>query len=124
MKRVAFLLLLAACSDAAPTSDPAAVPGELIVSLRGPALGAVRFTVSGGDIAQVTAADGITAFTSTTSDGVTVVVIGASLEGTLVRLRVPDIRKAASYRTEVLEMVDTENQKVVSDARLEVAQAR
>lgn len=119
MKRIAFLVLLAACSDAAPTNDPAAVPGELIVSLRstGPALGAVRFTVSGGDIAQVTAADpSVTIFTSNTGGDVTVVAIGATLNGALVRIRVPDVRKVSSYRTAVVELVDTENQKVAAGA--------
>lgn len=119
MKRIAFLVLLAACSDAAPTNDPAAVPGELVVSLRstGPALGAVRFTVSGGAIAQVTAADpSVTIFTSTTGGDVTVVAIGATLNGALVRLRVPDVRNVSSYRTEIAELVDTENHEVAAGA--------
>ncbi len=120
MKWIAFLVLLAACGDAAPTNDPAAVPGELVVSLRssGPALGAVRFTVSGGDVAQVTAADpSITIFTSNDGGGVSVVAIGATLDGALVRIRVPDVRKASSYRTAVVEMVDTENQNLTAGER-------
>lgn len=115
MKRLAFLVLLAACSDSAPTIDPAALPGELVVSLRssGPALGAVRFTISGGAIAQVTAADpSVTIFTSTSGDDVAVVAIGRALDGALVRIRVPDVRNVSSYRTAVAEMVDTENQKL------------
>lgn len=114
---VAAIVLLAACADA--TSDPEARPGELIVSLRsageGPALGAIRFTVSGGDIAQVTAAEpGVTVFTSSVGDEVSVVAIGATLQGALVRLRVPDVRKMSNYRTHVVEMVDTENGKVAA----------
>jgi hypothetical protein len=129
MKRLALLLLLAACSDRPPTSDLSAVPGELVVTLRssGAPLGAIRFIVKGGNIAQVTAADpAITVFTTTDDDEVSVVAIGATIQGALVRLRVPDVRKASSYRTEVVELVDTENQKVAVGERygLEVVQPR
>jgi len=129
MKRLALLLLLAACSDGPPTGDLSAVPGELVVTLRssGAALGAIRFTLKGANIAQVTAADpAITVFTTTDDDEVSVVAIGAKLQGALVRLRVPDVRKVSSYRTEVVEMVDTENQKVAAGEGygLEVVQPR
>lgn len=129
MKRIALLLLLAACSDGPPTGDLSAVPGELVINLQtsGAAVGAIRFTVKGGDVAQVTAADpGITVFTTTSGDVVSVIAIGATLRGPLVRLRVPDVRKASSYHTAVVEMVDTENQKVAAGERygLEVVQAR
>jgi sRNA-binding carbon storage regulator CsrA len=91
------------------------VPGELVVTLRssGAPLGAIRFTVKGANIAQVTAADpSITVFTTSADDEVSIVAIGATLQGALVRLRVPDVRKMSSYRTEVVEMVNTENQAV------------
>ena len=115
MKRLALLLLLAACSDGPPTGDLAAVPGELVVTLRssGAPLGAIRFTVKGANSAQVTAADPArTVFTTTDDDDVSIVAIGVTIQGALVRLRVPDVRKASSYRTEVVELVDTDNQKV------------
>ncbi|MGH7521084.1 MAG: hypothetical protein ACREMI_07380 [Gemmatimonadales bacterium] len=129
MKRIALLLLLAACSDGPPTGDLSAVPGELVVTLQssGVALGAIRFTVTGANIAQVTAADpAITVFTTTDDDEVSIVAIGATLQGALVRLRVPDVRKVSSYRTAVVEMVDTENQQVAVGERygLEVMQSR
>jgi RecJ-like exonuclease len=129
MKRIALLLLLAACSDGPPTGDLSAVPGEIVINLQtsGPAVGAIRFTVKGGDIAQVTAVDpGITVFTTTSGDVVSVIAIGATLRGPLVRLRVPDVRKVSSYRTAVVEMVDTENQKVAvgESYGLEVVQPR
>ena len=129
MKRVALLLLLAACSDGPPTGDLSAVPGELVVTLRssGAPLGAIRFTVKGANIAQVTAADpAITVFSITDEDGVSVVAIGATIQGALVRLRVPDVRKASSYRTDVVELVDIENQKVAVAERysLEVVRPR
>ena len=115
MKRIALLLLLAACSDGPPTGDLSAVPGELVVSLQssGTPIGAIRFTVKGGSIAQVTAADpAITVFTTSDGDEVSIVAIGPTIQGALVSLRVPDVRKASSYRTEVIELVDTDNQKV------------
>jgi hypothetical protein len=129
MKRIALLLMLAACSDGPPTGDLSAVPGELVVRLHssGAPLGAIRFTVTGANIAQVTAADpGITVFTTTDDDEVSIVAIGATLEGALVRLRVPDVRKVSSYRTAVVEMVDTKNEKVAVGERygLEVVQPR
>jgi hypothetical protein len=130
MKRIAsLLLLLAACSDGPPTGDLSAVPGELEINLQtsGPAVGAIRFTVEGADIAQVTAAGpDITVFTTTSDDMVSVIVIGATLHGPLVRLRVPDVRKVSSYRAAVVEMVDTENQKIAAGESygLEVVQSR
>jgi hypothetical protein len=116
MKRLAVLLVLAACTDrVSPTVDPAAVPGELTISLRAaaPAVGAVRFVVRGGDVAQVNpATPDLTVFSTIDGDGITVIVIGERLEGPLVRLRVPDVRKPGSYRIEILEIVDTGNQNL------------
>jgi len=124
MKRIALLLLLAACSDGPPTGDLSAVPGELVVSLQssGTPIGAIRFTVKGGSIAQVTAADpAITVFTTSDGDEVSIVAIGPTIQGALVSLRVPDVRKASSYRTEVIELVDTDNQKVAVGERYGLA---
>lgn len=115
MKRLLAVMFLVAACDAGPTVDPAAVPGELVITLhtQGPALGAIRFKVRGGDIAQVTASDpGVTVFTNTNGDETSVVAIGETLQGALVRLRVPDVRKVTRYRTEIVELVDTENGKI------------
>ena len=109
---LAPLVLLAACGDRALTNGGSAVPGELVITLRSaaPRIGAIRFTITGGEIAQVTAVDPAAAVFVNGAEGpVSVIVIGETLEGALVRVRVPDVRAAARYRTAVLEVVDTGN---------------
>ena len=111
------LILLAACGDRAPTSDISAVPGEIVITLRSsaPAIGAIRLTITGGEIAQVTAADpAATVFVDRTGDPVSVIVIGETLRGPLVRVGVPDVRAAARYRLAVLEVVDTGNRSIAA----------
>lgn len=125
---LAALVLLAACSDRAPTSDIAAVPGEIVITLRSsaPAIGAIRFTITGGEIAQVTVADpSATVFVDRTAKPVSMIVIGETLQGALVRVSVPDVRAAARYRLEVLEVVDTGNRSVpaIDDYGLSVSVA-
>jgi hypothetical protein len=110
---LASLGLLAACTDRGPTGDGAQVPGELVIALRSAQAdaGAIRFTITGGPIAQVAAADSsVTVFVrAQPGEPVAVVVIGDAIQGPVVRVRVPDVREVARYRTTLLEVVDAGN---------------
>ena len=107
------ILFQAACGDRGPTADSGPVAGELVLALdaRSADVGAIQFTIAGGDIAEVTAANPENAlFMRRASDAsLSVLVIGESLEGPLVRLRVSDVRAAGLYRASIVAVADREN---------------
>jgi len=83
----------------------------LALDTRSDDVGAIQFTIAGGDIAEITAANPENAlFIRRASDAsFAVAVVGESLRGPLVRLRVSDVRAAGMYRTSIVAVADDEN---------------
>jgi hypothetical protein len=106
-------MLTAACTDGRPTADSGPVAGDLIVALAAHDgdVGAIQFTITGGEIGDVVSANEDHAlFVREASDaGTAVVVVGDALEGPLVRLRVPDVRAAHRYRVSIVELADRDS---------------
>ena len=95
---LAFVLgLAAACGD---SGEPASRAGELSISYfqGGPRAGALLLTITGGEVEDVTAANGEQVSFASPAPGTTrVVVIGDLGTGTLLRIRVPDVSLASRY---------------------------
>jgi hypothetical protein len=95
---VALLLALAAACD--DSGEPPSRAGDLTVSYfqGGPSAGALLLTITGGEVQNVTAANGEQVSFASPSPGTTrVVVIGNLGTGTLLRIRVPDVTLASRY---------------------------
>lgn len=95
---VALLVTLAAgCGDGGGTPSRA---GDLTISYfqGGPSAGALLLTITGGEVENVTAANGEQVSFASPSPGTTrVVVMGNLGTGTLLRIRVPDVSLASRY---------------------------
>ena len=92
-----FLGLAAACGD---SGEPPSRAGDLTVSYfqGGPGAGALLLTITGGEVQNVTAANGEQVSFASPSPGTTrVVVLGNLGTGTLLRIRVPDVSLASRY---------------------------
>ena len=96
--RLAFVLgLAAACGE---SGEPPSRAGELSISYfqGGPRAGAMLLTITGGEVQNVTAANGEQVSFASPAPGTTrVVVIGDLGTGTLLRIRVPDVSLASRY---------------------------
>jgi len=107
------ILFATGCGDGKPTAGSDPIPGELVIALAPDAgeIGAIQLTIVGREIGEVVSANVDHAmFVRRTSDaGVAVVIVGEALAGPLVRLRVPDVRAASSYRVSIDELADREN---------------
>ena len=89
--------LAAACGE---SGEPAPRAGELTISYYqgGPRAGALLLTITGGEVLNVTAANGEQVSFASPAPGTThVVVIGDLGTGTLLRIRVPDVSLASRY---------------------------
>jgi len=92
-----LLSLAAACGDG---GEPPSLAGDLTVSYfqGGPSAGALLLTITGGEVQNVTAANGEQVTFASPSPGTTrVVVLGNLGTGTLLRIRVPDVSLASRY---------------------------
>lgn len=92
-----FLCVAAACGDGV---GPPSQAGDLTVSYfqGGPSAGALLLTITGGEVLEVSAANGEQVTFASPSPGTTRVVVTGNLgTGTLLRVRVPDISLASRY---------------------------
>lgn len=106
---VALLSLWTACSDE-PTSTSHA--GALFLRLATPHAddGAVIFVISGPAIDSVTVDKSSLRLFTRRSDGTLAgIVVGAVDAGPILRLHVPDVGAAASYRAQVIEVADRQD---------------
>lgn len=101
-------LMLAACGGGDETRPP--VAGELTVAYAegGRAAGALLLTVSGGPVEAVDAIpSGLAVSSASPGTGITrVVVVGALISGDLLKLRVPDLDRAAQYTVRAEQVAD------------------
>ena len=110
---LAGLVALAACHDApvdVPEQGPG--PGELAVVLDTPFDddGAVWIRVRGPDLSgELTVSEGSSVVTGVGADALDVVIAGDALAGSVAWLAVPDMRAAALYTAEVVEVADEAN---------------
>jgi hypothetical protein len=107
-----LVLFLAACGASTPTGvtptpvapvAPAAVPGWLTISLDTPNSddGAVQLVVTGPSIEAAEVTAGLDGLASVASSQAWIVVTGAVGDGTIARIRVPDVTKASLYAVTV-----------------------
>ncbi len=108
---LAMAVLLGACADGllteptprnpvTPPSVPAPVPGWLNLQFTTPYAtdGAVQLTIVGGAIDEVQLQPQFTGYTGVAAGSARVLVTGQIASGTVARIRVPDISKAAGYQ--------------------------
>lgn len=105
---VAALSVSAACSDDPVAGGPQA--GTLSLRLTTPHVddGALTFTLSGLPINNATAANAsLQLFTRRSGDASVVgILVGDLANGAVVTLNVPDVRAAAGYAAQLLEVAD------------------
>jgi hypothetical protein len=102
LRVLALVAAIGACGDESPAGPS---PGALEVRLNGPAgVGAALLLVEGGAIDSVEAAGYYTASAPYSGVARKVLVVGQGLQGTLVRIAVPDRR--VEYRATILELAD------------------
>ena len=102
---VRVLAVIAAISCGGDDSPTGPSPGALEVRLSGPAgAGAALLLVEGGEIDSVAAAGYFMASAPYSGVARKVLVVGQGLQGTLVRIVVPDRR--VEYRATILEIAD------------------
>jgi hypothetical protein len=114
---VALLSIVSACGDGRDPAEPdRPEPGELVVSVAGlpTSLSGVVLTLSGpvvpSDVAAFRAGD-ILHLRNSTAEA-RVAIFGYSLSGNLLRFKVLDTRKAASYQARILEATGEDNQLI------------
>ena len=118
---VGAVVVLQACSDDAQRTDvlrPTDDAGTLAVSLSAPApdVGAVSFTLTGGEVSKLRAAgDGVEIFTTSAGAGWRVAVVGEGLSGALVRFDVADRAAARASLVVELDEVANDRNEVVGD---------
>src|SRR5687768_6377124 len=95
-----FALLLSLAVGCGEDSAPPSPAGDLTVTYfqGGPSAGALLLTITGGEVENVTAANGEQVSFSSPWPGTTrVVVMGDLGTGALLRIRVPDVSLASRY---------------------------
>ena len=110
----AAVVALGSCGDATGPGEPdVPSPGELRVHLASPAGrdGAVLLTITGPAApTEVTGTQaGVLVHARAVGGGWTVALFGAVSAGEVLRVRVPDVRKAAAYHATVREVAGEDN---------------
>lgn len=110
----AATIVLLAC-DGGPGEPDVPVPGQLVLRLTTPNTGDVALQLRIGalivlDTASLDAGSGIAAYVRSSSSGLRVMVFGALNDGAvLLRLEVPDVRRAADYGVVIEDVADAAN---------------
>jgi hypothetical protein len=114
---IGVLIVLVACGDRKdPIEADRPEPGELVVSLAGlPASASgIVLALSGPvlptEVTTIRATD-ILHLRNSAAEA-RVAVFGTSMSGNLLRFKVPDVRKMASYQTRILEAAGEDNQLI------------
>jgi hypothetical protein len=107
----ALIAALAGCGGKDGGGPPGPVAGDLVVTYfqGGPAAGALLFTITGGQVQDVTArvAQQVqVSFASPVPGTTRVVVTGPLSTGDLVTVRVPDVSLASGYTVRVDQVAD------------------
>lgn len=115
---------LAACdSEQGGFTTPDAENGTLGVAFQRQVgnVGAIILDVTGGEIPNPEAAEGVEIYTTPIPGGLRVAVMGEELSGTLFTFEVEDRALLDNYRVEVLEVADTRNLPLEDIAGYDVA---